>query len=211
MRTLSFVALSLFACGAAIGATSRSETTTYVDGNLAGISPNSGGTLTFSDDTAMYFKSGLETVAVPYAGIVKTELGATRVHSHDVPLYKVWSLEKRFSGRTQTQLLTVGFRNTEGEDKTMTLELAKPAAKSVLSLIQTHTAKNATPVEHTVVASAEPAKSQAKAKPVKSAAAKPETPAKAASDEWWGDQYWKTTRNAGTWTKPAGTSGSEQQ
>src|SRR5712692_5284630 len=128
MRTISFVALSLLTLGAAFGAP-RQETATYVDGNIASVSTNAGGTLTFSDDTAMYFKTGSETIPVPYAGISKTELGVTKVHSQNVPLYKVWSLQKRFSEKNKTQLLTVEFKNTDGEDKTMTLELARPAAK----------------------------------------------------------------------------------
>jgi hypothetical protein len=199
MRTLSFAAVSLLACGAAFGAT-RPETATYVDGNIASVSPNSGGTLTFSDDSAMNFKAGSETVSIPYAGISKTEAGATKVHSHNVPMYKVWSLQKRFSETTRTQLLTVEFKNTDGEDKTMTLELAKPAAKNVLSTIRIRTAKNTTPVQSTVVASAAPTNSATKAQ-----ATKP------SSDEWWGDQYWKTTRNTGKWNKPAATTAAEQQ
>ena len=192
MRTLSFVALSLLVCGAALGA-SRSTTTIYVDGNITGVSPNTAGTLMFSDGTAMYLKAGSATVPVPYTGISKTELGATKVHSHNVPMYKVWSLQKRFSETTQTQLLTVEFKNTDGEDKTMKLELARPAAKSVLSTIQTRTARSATPVENKVVASRQT--TQAGRLPQ----------AKPASNEWWGDEYWKTTRNAGKWNKPACT------
>jgi hypothetical protein len=199
MRTLSFAAVSLLACSAAFGAT-RPETATYVDGNIASVSPNSGGTLDFSDESAINFKTSSETVAVPYAGISKTELGVTKVHSHSVPMYKVWSLQKRFSENTRTQLLTLGFKNADGEDKTMTLELAQPAAKNVLATIRTRTAKNATPVQNAVVASAAPTKPATKAQAT--------TPS---GDEWWGDQYWKTTRNTGKWNKPAGTTAAEQQ
>src|SRR5258707_8715749 len=110
-------------------AASRSESTTYVDGNLTGVSPNTGGTLLFSDDKAMYFRTGLSNVPVPYAGISKVELGAVKETSHDVPLYKVWALHKRFSGgnKTETRLVIVDFKNEEGEDKSMTLELARTA------------------------------------------------------------------------------------
>jgi hypothetical protein len=197
MRTLSFAAVSLLACAAAFGAT-RPETATYVDGNIASVSPNSGGTLTFSEDSAINFKTGSETVSIPYAGISKTEVGATKVHSHSVPMYKVWSLQKRFSENTRTQLLTLGFKNADGEDKTMTLELAQPAAKNVLLNIRTHTANNTTPVQNTVIA-----------KQTTKTDRPPE--AKSESNEWWGDQYWKTTRNNGKWNKPAGTTAAEQQ
>jgi hypothetical protein len=177
MRTISSVALSLFACVAAFGA-SRSTAAIYVDGNITGVSPNTAGTLMLTDGTSMYLKTGTATVPVPYTGISKTGLGVTKAHSHMVPMYKVWSLQKRFSETTQTQLLTVEFKNAGGEDKTMTLELARPAAKSVLSTIQTRTAAP--------------------------------TQAKAASNEWWGDEYWKTTRNAGKWNRPDGASAEQQ-
>ena len=140
MRIISALVLSALACGSLFAAV-RPETATYVSGNLTGVSPNSGGTLLFSDDSAMYWRAGSETIPVPYAGISKAELGATKDHSHDVPLYKVWELPKRFTGRTTTQYLTVDFKTTDGEEKKMTLELAQPSAKDVLATIQLHTAK----------------------------------------------------------------------
>ena len=180
-----------------MGANSRAETTTYVDGNLTGVAPNTGGTLLFSDDKAVYFRTGLETIPVPYASISKAELGATKVHSHDVPLYKVWALHKRFSGKTETQLLTLEFKTEEGEEKTMTLELAHSVAPNVLSTIQSHSA-----VE---VAAAEPTEPPKALKTVRPAQTKP------AAEGWWGDSVWKTTRNADKWNKPAATSAPDQQ
>jgi hypothetical protein len=211
-RITILLVLATLACGAAFGA-SRAETTTYVDGNLTGVSPNTGGTLLFSDEKAMYFRTGLITVPVSYANIGKAELGPTHVHSHDVPLYKVWALHKRFSGKTETQLLTVEFKNDEGEDRTMTLELAQPSAAGVLSQIQTRTTANgSTPVAEVAAAEpaaqAEPAAEPAKVKHAK--ASKHEAQAKTASakppadeDQWWGDHYWKTKRNADKWNTSA--------
>lgn len=150
-------------CALAFGE-SRAETTTYIDGNLTGISPKTGGTLLLSDDNAMSLRTGLTTISVPYANISKAELGPVTVHSQDVPFYKVWSLHKRFTGKAATQHLMIDFRTDEGEDRTMTLELAHSTAPGVLSAIQDHTAKSDT--------------------------------AKESTEGWWGDQYWKTTRNA---------------
>src|ERR1700723_2675252 len=62
---LSFVLV----CAATASAASRAETTTYVDGNLAGVSPNTGGTLLFSDDKTLVFRTGLSTISVPYATV----------------------------------------------------------------------------------------------------------------------------------------------
>ena len=201
-RILSFVL-----AGATVFAASRAETTTYVDGNVAGIAPNTGGTLVFSDDKAMVFRTGLTTVSVPYASVSRSELGVTRETSHGAPLYKVWARRKK----TETQYLTVDFKNEEGEAKTMTLELAQASAPSVLAAIQDHTGK-------TVVASAGPGKSAstpatvASGKPIidrhdKGAVASP--PTKGGSD-WWGDDIWKTKRNADMWTKPTGAVAPEE-
>jgi hypothetical protein len=189
-----------------------------VDGNLTGISPNTGGTLLFSDDKTMVFRTGLATVTVPYSAVTKSELGATRETSHGAPIYKVWARHKK----TETQFLTVEFKNEEGEAKTMTLELAQTSAPSVLATIQDHVAKPE-------VASADPAPAPAPQKAVKPAPA-PSAPAVASNkpivnpldrgsiaspptkggSDWWGDDIWKTTRNAGTWTKPTGTNAPEE-
>jgi len=144
MRTFSILVLTALACGASFAAL-RPETVTYVNGNLPGIAPNSGGTLLFSDETAMYLRTGSEIIAVPYAGISKAELGLTKANSHDTPLYKVWSLPKRVMGKTATQYLTVDFKTTEGEEKNITLELAKSSAKDVLFTIRSNKAQAAKP------------------------------------------------------------------
>jgi hypothetical protein len=182
---------------AAAFAASRAETTTYVDGNLTGVSPNTGGTLLLSEEKAMYFRTGLSNVVVPYEGISKVELGAVKETSHGVPLYKVWALHKRFAGgnKTETQLLIVGFKNEDGEEKSMTLELAQSAASSVVSTLQERTGK--TFVAATNKAPATQAKADASKSGAKSDGSK--------ADAWWGDDYWKTTRNADKWNKSAGS------
>jgi hypothetical protein len=214
-------------CAATAFSASRAETTTYVDGNLTGVSPNTGGTLLFSDEKAMYFRTGLATVSVPYSAITRSELGATREISHGAPIYKIWARHKK----TETQFLTVEFKSEEGEAKTMTLELAQASAPEVLATIQDHRGKRDT----AEVASAKPetapipapppapeAAPEKLAKPAPATVAKsgPTTnphdkgavaspPTKPGSD-WWGDDIWKTTRNASTWTKPVGTNAPEE-
>src|SRR6266581_1676477 len=148
MRITSLIGAALILCGASFGAW-RSETATYVDGNLSGISANTPGTLQLSDNKTMYLKTAALTVGVLYTGVSKAELGAVAAHSHDA----------KGSGRkTETQLLTIGFRNPDGADQTMTLELAKSSAKNVAAAIQTRTAKTTKPAQKTAVASAKPAK-----------------------------------------------------
>jgi hypothetical protein len=231
--TLAIAALTVASSTAF--AAERAETTTYVDGNLNGVSPNTGGTLMFSDDNAMYFRTGLSTVSVPYASISHAELGATKETSHDVPLYKVWQLHKLFGGKTQTQLLIVNFKNDAGEEKSMTLELAKTSAPGVLSLIQSRSAVDAAPGK-TLVASASPSPEPAKlaaieppAPPAEPTAepkkeSKKEAKAEAKKDNtfaskpdnpgasWWGDDFWKTKRNVDKWnTKTPATPGNDQR
>jgi hypothetical protein len=229
-RIPSLAAWTVLACATAFAA-SRAETATYVDGNLTGVSPNTGGTLLFSDDKTLVFRTGLTTVTTPYTAITRSELGATRETSHGGPAYKVWARKKK----TETQFLTVEFKNDEGEAKTMTLELAQATAPSVLASIQEHTSKQ----ETAEVASAAPAASiqapehvTAKAAPAAASAPSAATqhitasnkpindphdkgavasPATKAGSDWWGDDIWKTTRNAPTWTKPTGTNAPDEE
>ena len=221
-RTPSLAAWTILACATAFAA-SRAETSTYVDGNLTGVSPNTGGTLLFSDDKTLVFRTGLTTVSIPYGSVTRSELGATRETSHGGPVYKVWQRKKK----TETQFLTVEFKNEEGEAKTMTLELAQASAPSVLASIQEHTSKPETaevasaaplaPAQERVAlktapVAAPPAHIAASNKPIndphdKGAVASPAT--KPGSD-WWGDDIWKTTRNSSTWTKPTGTNAPEE-
>jgi hypothetical protein len=194
MRFTSFAVISFLAASAAFAAT-RPETTTYIDGNLTGVAANTGGTLVFSDEKAMTFRTGLTNVPVPYADVTRAELGAVKENEHDVPLYKVWALHKRFS-KTETQLLTVDFKNEEGAPKTMTLELSHEAASQVLATIQSK-------VPNGVAVSIGPAKPGQTA----AVASKP----KPAPESWWGDAYWKTTNNSDKWNKPVGTNAPENQ
>lgn len=207
-RTTSLAAWTVLACMTAFAA-SQAETTTYVDGNLAGVSPNTGGTLLFSDDKSMVFRTGLATIAVPYASITKSELGATRTNSHDVAFYKVWARHKK----TETQFLTVQFRNDEGEAKTMTLELAQASAPTVLATIQERTPVQAASAEATgAPVIFRPAPALVSARPVinpKDAGMIATPPTKAGS-VWWGDDVWKTRSNASMWAKPAGTIAPEE-
>lgn len=195
------ITLAVLSSAAALAA-SQAETTTYVDGNLTGVAPNTGGTLLFSEDKAMYLRTGLSNVAVPYSGINKVELGAVKETSHDVPLYKVWQLHKRFTGgnKSETQLLIVSFKNDDGEDKSMTLELDRASVRNVLATIDDRTGK-------TWVEKKSETASRHK-KPVTETAGT--NTAKKDSSAWWGDDFWRTTRNTDKWNK-AGTNNNNQQ
>ena len=195
MRT-TFLTLALAFCGIGFAA-QPAETTTYVDGNVTGLTPNSGGTLTFDDNKAMHLRTGLTNVAVPYSGLSHAELGAVKTAPHNAPFYKVWERKQK----TETQLLVVNFKNQEGDDKTMTLELPQQAAASVLSELETRTGKDF----GAKTAAQTTAKTAAKKPDIMAAA-----PAEKQTDPWWGDDWWKTPRNADKWSKPAGSATSQQ-
>jgi len=214
-RIPSFAAWTVLAC-ATVFAASRAETTTYVDGNLPGVSPNTGGTLVFSDDKTLVFRTGLTSISVPYASVSRSELGATRETSHGAPLYKVWARHKK----TETQFLTIDFKNDEGDAKTMTLELAQASAAPVLAAIQEHTGKNQTAEVAVVKAGQEKVVTVPVASSAAVASNKPiinqndrgskASPATKPGSDWWGDDIWKTTRNANGWAKPTGTNAPQE-
>lgn len=181
-RTTCFATLGILACGFVFGAP-RPENTTYVDGNIGSLKPNTGGTLMFTDDSSIVLRTGLTEVSVPYAGIHRAELGATQVHGHDAPMYKVWTLPQRLH-KTESQLLTLEYTTGKGENQVMTLELAKPAANSVLAMIQEHTSPKAG---------------------ADSAAMKAHQNGAA----WWGDSFWKTARNSEKWDATVAAAGSK--
>lgn len=176
----------------AAGAAPRSENTTYVDGNVPSLKPNTGGTLVFTDEKSILFRTGLADVAVPYSTISRAELGATQEHSHDSGLPGPLKVLPIHLHKTETQLLTLQFKNGLGDVQTMTLSLAKPAANNVLTTIEERTGK--APVKNESVKN-EPVEKPARAK-VASAKTDPKDSSK---DAWWGDSYWKTNRNVASW------------
>src|SRR5271169_6415434 len=113
IKTALLISLAAFACSAVSGAP-RPETSTYVDGNVSSLKPNTGGTLVFTDSSSMTFRTGSTDVSVPYASIVRAELGAIQTHNHNQPVYKVWDFPERLL-KTETQLLAVEFKSGLGE------------------------------------------------------------------------------------------------
>jgi hypothetical protein len=146
------------------------HTTTYVVGNLDNISAGAIGSVNLSDDRAIVFHTRETTVQVAYTNITKAELGARVTHTPDVPLYKVWEIHKRLlAPRDSTQYLTVDFKNTDGEDRTMTLELDASVASDMLKVIEIHQGK------------------------------RPAAVYDAHPDHLWGVGTWKTNRNRPNW------------
>src|SRR5260370_27273968 len=117
MRFFCFAALtitSLSLCLAGTPAAARPETSTYIDGNITGVTPNSGGTLIFPNEKGMQFRTGLATLDVPYANITNAELGGKQIHPHNAPGSKLWALPSRLGSKTQPRCLVLEFK-TEDE------------------------------------------------------------------------------------------------
>ena len=139
MRFLTLPTLTILACG--LLAAADSATVTYIDGNVAELTPNSGATLYLNNSQSMELKTPLHKVQIPYAQISKAELGSVLVHTADPkPLYKVWELPKRLM-KSETQQMTLAYTDGNGLDQTMTLEMSKTSAESVLATIERHSAK----------------------------------------------------------------------
>lgn len=190
----TILAIPVLTAAAALAA-SHAETTTYVDGNLKGVTPNSGATLTISDDQQLTLRTGLENVSIPYGKISHAELGAVKENPQPKPLLKFW--ERR--SKPETQLLIVNFKGEAGDDKTMTLELAKPAAENVFSTIEAHTGAGVAPKQL--------AQASSKSDKDKNKEMKDEDIVRTGKEpaEWWGDSVWKTQSNSDKWNKANAT------
>ena len=173
MRNAMSLAVFSLLAGLAVAGSVKQEPVTYLEGDVVGVVPNAGGSLVFPDDKQVELRTGLATVAVPYANVTKATLGKVREQSSNEPLYKVWTLHKRIM-KDQLQKVTIDFKNMDGESKKMTLELGKSAATHLVRTI--HEAN-------------EDADTGQKA----------EAASVNQSNSWWGDSAWKTTRNAQQW------------
>jgi hypothetical protein len=139
MRFLTLPTLTILAGG--LLAAADSATVTYIDGNVAELSPNSGATLYLNNSQSMELKTPLHKVEIPYKQISKAELGSVMVHTADPePLYKVWTLPKRLI-KPETQQMKLAFTDGNGQDQNMTLEMSKASADSVLAVIERHSPK----------------------------------------------------------------------
>ena len=139
MRFLTLPTLTILAGG--LLAAADSTAVTYIDGNVAELSPSTPATLYMSNPQSMELKTPLHTVQIPYAQISKAEAGSVTVHTPEPePLYKVWALPKRLI-KSETQQMTVAFMDGNGHGQTMTLEMPKVYADSVLATIERHSPK----------------------------------------------------------------------
>jgi hypothetical protein len=108
---------------------------TYLEGSVTMLSPRSGGTISYSTGKSIELKTALHKVAIPYVTITNAELGEVHTPAPD-PVYKVWSLHKRFVPKGETQEITLTFKDDAGEHQTVTLELTKQDAAALMGMIE---------------------------------------------------------------------------
>jgi hypothetical protein len=108
---------------------------TYLDGSLTGFAKWSNGTLTFSVGKSIQLKTRQRALAIPYVRITAAELGDVHTPAPD-PIYKVWSLKKRFVNKGETQELTITFQDDAGGDQSVTVELSRENAVATLDAIR---------------------------------------------------------------------------
>jgi hypothetical protein len=160
MRYLTLSILTIVSGG--LLAASDAATVTYIDGNVAELSPGAGATLHMDNPQSMELKTPLHQVRIPYTQISKAELSAVVAHTRDSEaLYKVWALPKRLV-KSETRQMTVDFTGGNGQNQTMTIQMSKASAESAFTTIKRHSGK-------------------------------------VADNTWWGDDYWKTSRNKDAW------------
>lgn len=139
MRFLTLSTLTILTGG--LLAAADSATVTYIDGNIAQLSPSTGATLYMNNPQSMELKTPLHKVEIPYTRISKAQLGSVIIPTTDPePLYKVWALPKRLV-KSEAQQMTVAFTDGNGQSQTMTLEMSRTSAGSVLATIERHSGK----------------------------------------------------------------------
>lgn len=159
------------------------EQAAYVDGTARVIPLNARGTLDLQDQTALQFHYGKSTYKVPYENITAMEFKDKANLRFGVKT-AVKAVPHLFS-RSKNQYLNVSFKGDQGRATELVFELSPESVGKVTPTLEARTGK----------------KLHADAPVVAAAPASPASPASPSADGWWGDSYWKTTRNADTWAK----------
>ncbi len=153
----------------------------YVEGTVEAIPWNTPGTLNLGDKTQLQFQYGESTYAIPYSAITGYQLGR---RNHGLKSHVAAGASK--VGHTVLPML---FSN---DKKYLTVDF-KPegtvANEHIVFQVPKQTALEAVPV--------------LKSWTEKNLAAASGAGAPAGDSTWWGDRYWKTTRNKHLWNTSA--------
>jgi hypothetical protein len=196
----------------------------FVSGTVKSIPVNTSGSLDAGGTTDLRFRYGKSVFSLPYKNITTAEVTEPiGKHLWKVPVPKV--------GKS-ARFLNISYR--EGtETRMLTFRAPTSAVNDVVASINAHRKGTESTTATTSAPPPPPAHAKAKAPAKAPAHAKAKAPAKAPApvtaapaatasapsiktdtEDWWGDRYWRTTRNKGKWPEvpaenapgvPAGT------
>jgi hypothetical protein len=231
MRTFSLIVGTVLACGLAFA--NRTEKVVYTDGNLTGIAGRAIAVLEVAPDKGMTLRVGRNDVSVPYTSIVKTDAvedtttvpapGKKAAKPHQLVTVEFNSVQ----GEPRT--MTLDMSKDSAARVLAAIHKHPPSDNKVdtkLASVQTPASDTATATPaDTKAKSDKQAKADQKAakkekadkdkadklakknKKKEEEVAKSDKPKK---DDWWGDSYWRTTRNNGKWDQQQGATAAAQ-
>ena len=130
----------LMTLSGALALAGDARTVTYVAGNLTGLTPSSGATLQVASKS-LSLRTGSNSVEIPFSSISKAELNGSISKPNNEPLYKVWALHKRLSGVNEMQQVMLDYKESNGEARSLTLEMQRATATDVMAAIDDAQAK----------------------------------------------------------------------
>ena len=141
----------------------------FLGGTIHTIQPGVRGTLEFHDSQEVVFRSGSPAVRLPYTRIQSFHLSDYRNASKKVAGLRVPSL--KLMGHDQ--VLELSFRDQDGVPATMAFRIPERARTEAEALLSERIAAVKNPARNSIGAKL--------------------------PGQWWGDKYWKTTRNKAAW------------
>jgi hypothetical protein len=204
MRRSLFIAAAFAMLAPTMTLAGTATTAEFVSGTVKSIPANTAGSLDTGSSTELRFRYRKAVFSLPYKNITNTQVTEpVGKHLWKVPVPKV--------GKS-ARYLNISYR--EGNDSRMlTFRAPTGAMKDLVSTIEARR-KDPQTIAATEVAPAPvtpPAAAVATSKPPTNASAPAPAPAAASSlksdsEVWWGDKYWRTTRNKPKWPEvPAET------
>jgi hypothetical protein len=237
MRTLSLIVGTVLACGLAFA--NRIEKVVYTDGNLTGVSGRAIAVLDVAPDKGMTLRVGRTDVSVPYSSITKADSaedsttipapGKKGARTHQLVTVEFNS----FQGEPRTMTLDM---SKDSASRVMAAIHKHPASDTK---VDTNLAAVQTPAPAAAAKPDKKAKPEKQAKADKPKADKADKKDKsdkvakkskkdkkkdqqevaandksakpaAKKDDWWGDSYWRTTRNNPKWDQQQGSTAAAQ-
>lgn len=224
MRRSFLIAAAVFSMVPAATWAGTANTVEFVGGNVKSIPANTTGSLDASGSSELSFHYGKSVLRVPYQSIVHTEVTEpTGMHLWRVPVPKLGKgarfLNISYKDGESTRMLTFKAPAGNVSELVSTIEQhrnpkpqlsAKESNPEAKAASKEKASKEKTPKHVASKASKSDKKSKKSEEIAKAEKPAPEKKADIKTDtaEWWGDSYWRTTRNKTKWPQvPADNTG----